>query len=63
MPMQCHKCGTKHQFEVKDWGRAPQTHGLGPEPICPQLVIDPRFINDPLKPLCNCGGQLQTVAQ
>ncbi len=62
MAMKCRKCLKVHQFDVKDWGREPATHGLGPEPVCPQLIVDPRFPNDPLHPLCICGGALETQA-
>jgi len=53
----CARCGYEPEWEPKDWGRAGETHGYGPDPVCTKLIDDVRF-----PPLAN-GEQPQRVCQ
>jgi hypothetical protein len=39
----CASCGYRPEWGIEDWGRDPETHGIGPDPVCPALVVDHRF--------------------
>jgi hypothetical protein len=39
----CARCGYTPEWDIQDWGRHPETHGVGPDPVCPNLIIDSRF--------------------
>jgi hypothetical protein len=53
----CARCGYEPDWEPKDWGREPETHGHGPDPVCTNLINDDRF------PKLPNGEQPQRICQ
>jgi hypothetical protein len=56
----CARCGYVPEWTMNDWGRDPETHGHGPDPICVALVDDWRFpaLPNGEKPQRICQGTL-----
>lgn len=55
----CAACGYAPEWTRADWGRHPETHGHGPDPICTNLVEDHRFRMENGDPcFMRCGGTL-----
>jgi hypothetical protein len=59
----CAACGYRPEWDRKDWGRHPDTHGHGPDPVCTELVDDPRFPRLPNgeQPMMSCHGTLVPI--
>jgi hypothetical protein len=58
-PLVCAACGYEPEWTRDDWGRHPETHGVGPDPVCSALVEDTRFtMPDGTHPGMICRGTL-----
>lgn len=54
--MNCTRCGAVHPIEVQnEWGSYPGTPGLGPSPVCPEIIPGHRGSGQV------CRGQLVAV--